>query len=247
MRYIVVGDPHGCLEEFEELLRTAEYKQEKDHLIVAGDIFDRGPDSLGVLRRIMGLKATFVMGNHDEKHLRYADHEARKLKNPNYKNPMKPLSAEKQEIQKDLTADDISFLRAAYPIYQISKKWVVVHAGMENKPLGEQGKAVLRVRFVNKDTGEMATGPHAWDQPDNSVYWTDVWRGPESVLYGHAVHSLEHPRVTMNKDVMTVGIDTGCCFGGRLTAAIIENDELKGFKQVKAKKVYKPLTRGSKD
>lgn len=244
-RDIVIGDLHGCLVEFENLLKRINYDPAKDRLVIAGDVFDRGPYSVECLRRMMELNAIFVLGNHDEKHLRYATHEQKKRKNPRYKNPMKPFSGQRLEIQNALTETDFEYLSKAPHIYQLNEKWIVVHAGLENIPLSKQGAAVLRVRFVDNNTGLQSKLPGSWDQPPNSTYWADVWKGPKSVIYGHNVHSLTEPKVTKAgpqfDPYYTMGIDTGACFGGKLTAAILQQGEFVGFEQVQALHTYKPL------
>ena len=73
------------------------------------------------------------------------------------------------------------------------------------------------------------------------MYWTSKWIGPDNVVYGHAVHSLKSPRVDRPvPGVECWGIDTGCCFGGRLTALCIETREIV---QVDAREKYADLKR----
>src|SRR5258708_20249787 len=134
-RTIVVGDHHGCIEEFNELIQVVDYKQDRDHFVVAGDVFDRGPDSVGVLRKVRSMGATLVLGNHDEKHLRYAIHEQRKANSRTYKNPMKPFSGMRLAAQQALSPEEISFLSAAPRIYRLHTDWVLVHAEMEDLPV----------------------------------------------------------------------------------------------------------------
>jgi diadenosine tetraphosphatase ApaH/serine/threonine PP2A family protein phosphatase len=63
------------------------------------------------------------------------------------------------------------------------------------------------------------------ETPEGAVSWWTLWKGPESVIYGHAVHSLVSPRIDEPQPgIRCIGIDTGCVFGGRLTAAIIDKD-----------------------
>ncbi|HEX8909086.1 MAG TPA: metallophosphoesterase, partial [Anaeromyxobacteraceae bacterium] len=61
VRTIVVGDVHGCLEELDELLRLVELRPGFDRLVFVGDLLDRGPDSLGVVRRARELRARSVL------------------------------------------------------------------------------------------------------------------------------------------------------------------------------------------
>ena len=77
LRTIFIGDVHGCLTELDALLACLE-PREGDRLCFTGDLVDRGPDSLGVVRRVRALLAQFpgsacIIGNHEEKTLRYHD------------------------------------------------------------------------------------------------------------------------------------------------------------------------------
>jgi bis(5'-nucleosyl)-tetraphosphatase (symmetrical) len=67
MTLYVVGDVQGCAEAFAKLLKEMKFHKNRDHLWLVGDLVNRGPDSLGVLRRVIALgdRATCVLGNHD--------------------------------------------------------------------------------------------------------------------------------------------------------------------------------------
>lgn len=73
-RFLVMGDIHGCLDEFNELVNKMEYQQGRDRLVLLGDLTDKGPDSLGVVRRARELGAMCVRGNHDDKVIRIASY-----------------------------------------------------------------------------------------------------------------------------------------------------------------------------
>src|SRR5271157_51566 len=71
LRTVLIGDIHGCLDEFEELLRTISYSKNSDRVILLGDLIDRGPDSVGVVRKAREMDLECVMGNHDYKFLKW--------------------------------------------------------------------------------------------------------------------------------------------------------------------------------
>ena len=226
IRDIVIGDVHGCLEELDELLRTIEYTT-TDRLVFVGDLVDRGPDSAGMVRRVRELSAICVMGNHDEWYRRNDRHEAVRLstgkKNPMRKNP------EKEAIYAQLSAVDLAWLAALPLYYRLDEHTVVVHAGMSpGIPVEKQPtQSLLRMRYLRRATGQM------WNMaseelltPDVAAYWTEVWTGPDDVVYGH------HPSktdtvVTEHNGVRCWGIDTGCCFGNKLTAWVRTDGDVR--------------------
>ena len=210
------------------------------------------------------MKARLVCGNHEEKALRWLRHESKKLTDPKYKNPMHAPPPERQAQWRALTEAQVDYLKNAPHMLALpldpalradggdsSGGWLAVHAGFEpGCPLEKQkADVVTRVRYVN-DKGEMiGYKKNSLDQPEGTVYWTEKWRGPQSVVYGHAVHSVVDPRhdvySTEDRVVHMFGIDTGCCFGGRLTAMILTSwPFMPTFVQVQAKRQYYPWPKG---
>lgn len=238
MRQIVIGDVHGCLEELDELLRTVEYVQGRDRLLMVGDLIDRGPDPRGVVRRAMELRAKVTKGNHEEKCLRWLRNEdvLRRTGRPNRMH--RPPESRRLEWES-LSADEVSWLDAL-PLCLELDGWTVVHAGFEpGRALSQQRPdKVMRVRWVDKD-GHMVPSSDL-EQPEGSLCWMELWRGPKSVVYGHAVHSLSEPRVDDHGAFRCVGVDTGCVFGGRLTAMLLLDGRTE-FVSVPAKREYMPL------
>jgi len=237
MSSIVVGDVHGCLEELDELL--ALLGPRRDHrLVFAGDLVDRGPDSVGVVRRVRELGADCVLGNHDEKHVRWARHEARRRADPSYVNPMRSFSPSRAAMNAALDEADHAFLASRPAFLELGDGWWVVHAGcLPRLPVARQKSAVLlRCRWLD-ERDKMIGQP---DAPEGSRHWSDVWPGPERIVYGHHVHDLASPKRTEH----TAGIDTGCCFGGRLTAIVLPEREIV---QVAARREYAPLRLAATD
>lgn len=234
MRTIVVGDVHGCLEELKELLDKAKYKPKVDKLLFLGDLVDRGPDSAGVVRYVRQLQkdawsdfdtVNCVMGNHEEKHVRFAKRE-KECRETGKKNMMqvKPYF---MSVHATLTEEDLQWMSSLPVGIQVNKFWIAVHAGFTpgKSAFDQDPKVMLRVRFVDEKTGAFkGLGPN-FSQPDGTRYWSEMWDGSESVIYGHCVRDLERPMLDGNsKGACCLGIDTGCVFGGNLTAAIIEDD-----------------------
>lgn len=239
---VVVGDIHGCLEEFNELVKTLQYNKDKMRLVLLGDLMDRGPDPVGCIRLARELKAECVMGNHEEKHLRWIKHEKNKLRTGKA-NPMKRMSDADIKANSNLSDQDISWIKNLPLKLHLKDNWWAVHAGCEPKfTLDKQNPAqIMRVRYVNENGTGVPLGD-TLEQPPNSVYWTEQWNGPESIVYGHCVHSFSNPRHDIKNNIHCLGIDTGCCFGGSLTAAIFKDDNQFDYIQIKAKREYYKLS-----
>lgn len=248
---VVVGDVHGCLEELDELLRVIQYNKNQMRLVFLGDLVDRGPDSVGCVRRVRELQTECIMGNHEEKHLRFYKHEQNRLATGKA-NPMKPMAAADAAANATMSDQDWTWLKALPVKLHLGHEWWAVHAGCEPRyTLEKQNKSqIMRVRYVDERGIGRALNPDM-SQPDNTEYWDMQWKGPESIVYGHCVHSLTHPRSVKLNGVSCLGIDTGCVFGGHLTAAFFQDEfPLEGgsvykaqtfstqFVQVKAKQKY---------
>lgn len=222
---VVVGDVHGCIEELNELLKTIQYDPSRMRLIFLGDLLDRGPEPVACVRRVRELGAECIMGNHEEKHLRWHKHEMKRLETGKA-NPMKPMGEADAAANAALSDEDWTWLKALPVKLHIGDNWWAVHAGCEPKyTLEKQNPSqIMRVRYVDERGTGKALGPNL-SQPEGTQYWDQLWKGPESIVYGHCVHSLEHPRINnINLGLSCVGIDTGCCFGGRLTAALFQRE-----------------------
>lgn len=249
-RTIVVGDIHGCYDELMELLEKIGWNpssSEPDVLVLAGDLVDRGPKSLEVVRWAReshakhGNLVRCVVGNHDERYPRYAKNLERKHRNPSYVVNMR-LDKSKKDLFSTLTKEDLSYLQNL-PSYIQFGNWVVVHAGLEpKKSLEEQDPGKMQhIRYVDPLTLKTKGLTEDYDQPTGTVYWTEVYDLPYNVVYGHMVHSLENPRFDKGpQGQVLVGLDTGSCFGGALSAYVLETGEVFS---VKAHKNYAELWR----
>jgi protein phosphatase len=221
----IVGDVHGCHDELVTLLTKLGYEVDADgtsarhpagrRAFFVGDLVDRGPDVPGVLRRVMGMvaegSALAVAGNHEDKLLRAL--RGRKVKvSHGLAQSLEQLEAQPEELR----ARVVEFLDSLVSHYVLDDgQLVVAHAGMKE---AFQGRASGRVRafaLYGETTGEIDELGLPVRYP-----WADDYRGRAVVVYGHT--PVPEPRWVNN----TICIDTGCVFGGSLTALRYPEKEL---------------------
>ncbi|KQO63896.1 polynucleotide kinase-phosphatase [Curtobacterium sp. Leaf261] len=240
----VIGDVHGCRSELETLLETLGYTITRDtdgravdaahpgrRAVFLGDLVDRGPDTPGVLRLVMGMvragHALAVPGNHEDKLVRAL--QGRKVQTSHgLAETLAQLAAEPQEFRDEVQA----FCQELVGHLVLDDgRLVVAHAGMIE---AYQGRASGRVRsfaLYGETTGES----DEYGLPVR-LPWADSYRGEATVLYGHT------PTVDAEWINGTMCLDTGCVFGGKLSALRYPEREVV---QVPAERVWyepaKPL------
>lgn len=213
----VIGDVHGCHDELTALLRTLGYDVSGDGLsatppagrraVFVGDLVDRGPASPAVLRLVMSMvrdgHAIVVPGNHDDKLVRKLSGRDVKLRH-GLAETMEQLDREPQEFRDEVR----EFLRGLVSHVVLDDgKLVVAHAGMKAEYQGRSSGRVRSFALFGETTGET----DEFGLPVR-VPWADEYRGEATVVYGHT--PILEPAWVNN----TLNIDTGCVFGGRLTA-----------------------------
>src|SRR5438093_7270153 len=220
-----IGDVHGCFDELMELLRqlgcnvdvTAFTVQPANgrKLVFVGDLVDRGPKIPQVLKLVMNAVASdaalCVPGNHDVKLMR-------KLRGRDVQithglaESLAQLDKEPEEFQKQV-AEFIDDLVSHYVLDD--GRLVVAHAGMKEAMQGRGSGAVREFALFGETTGE--TDEFGLPVRYN---WAAEYRGPAAIVYGHT--PVPEPE-WLNR---TVNIDTGCVFGGKLTALRYPEKEL---------------------
>lgn len=229
---IIIGDIHGCRDEFNDLLDKINYDTKKHRVILVGDILDRGPDPVGLLKQVRKMDLESVLGNHEEKAIRWRKYEALKDLTGQV-NPMKPPSERRRDEWKSLSKNDLKWLSGLPLRLHIKDNWHVVHAGLEPAVEFEKQdlERIIRIRYVDKH-GYYAK-PKGKEKPSDTEFWAERWSQPYNVVFGH--QRFESVKKFENSNNICVGIDTGCVFGNMLTAYNIDRNQII---QVKAKKTY---------
>jgi len=224
MYYVIYGDVHGCLEEWEELRKLI---PKNSFEISVGDILDKGPYPVEALRYAKKNKIFTIMGNHEYKHIR--KYWGRNVK----------LDEDQQRIYPKLKQEDFEFIESM-PFFLKLNRLTVVHAGITNKIyLSNPPLNIMTLLLFLRDVDENEKFLPLNHNNPNARYWADVYNGHEGfVVYGH------NPFREVKKNKHSIGIDTGCVYGNKLTAYVIKNP-LKPYEgeiiQVKAKKQYAEL------
>lgn len=217
MKTIVISDIHGCYEELKDLLffleEEGEYNKDTDKLIFLGDYVDRGKDSRLVVKFVRELQENnpnviALMGNHEDMMIdHYRGFDSWWRFNGGDKT-IKSYAGFNNQLRSDIKWME------NLPLYYEDENFIYVHAGVDvNKPLEQQDRQTLL--WIRE--------PFIWAEK----------KYHKQVIFGHT------PTVTLNggsKPIYTitnnVGIDTGCVFGGALTALIIDDGEIKSLFQV---------------
>jgi len=226
MRHVLVGDVHGCRAELEALLEELRFDPAVDVLAPVGDLVAKGPDSKGVVALCRQLGALAVRGNHDEHCLRW-------LRARDAGEPLPELRPAHQRVVESLEEDDWAYLQGLplhrrLPGLRGGEDVLLVHAGLVPSVPLEAQEPQWQMNLRSIAGGEPSKRAH------EGVPWASRWPGPELVVFGHdAIRGLqEHPHA--------LGLDTGCCYGGRLTAAVFEGGSHE-LVHVPAARQYAPV------
>jgi len=227
VRRICIGDIQGCAQPLRRLLMRVR-PQPGDHIYCVGDLVNRGPDSLDVLRQLRAVDALVVLGNHDIHLLRVAAGVT--------------AAGAQDRLDAVLDAPDCDELLewlAAQPVLHVESDLVLVHAGLhpawtELAALAPALNAAVAAHLAGEDDARIRFATHVrycdakghrprHDEPPPAppfVPWDRHYRGARTVVFGHWARRglVVQPRVR--------GLDTGCVYGGPLTAWIAEEDRL---------------------
>jgi hypothetical protein len=213
MRHIFIGDVHGCAAELNDLIVKTGYVKGTDHLYLTGDAFTKGPDPLGVWTTIGNTGAQMVLGNHDAKLLERLQARVR------------------NEDESGLEPNQIHTLNELDPVHDAIILWI------EFLPLSIRELEFTLVHAgVNPDRGFERTNRdeflaiRTWPPTEGieGPRWYDHYTPPDqrTLIFGHdAPKGLVIKRQNPDAPPFVVGLDTGCVYGRKLTAWILEEDE----------------------
>lgn len=238
MRRIFIGDIQGCNEELGMLLDAVGFNPASDELHPVGDFVNRGPDSLGVLRRLKQLDAGGVLGNHDVHTILRADGVR---------------DAGKRDTLDELFAapdrDELIAWLANRPLVRAWDDIICVHAalspahsdpvralhGLDVRSNSPDLSFAINARYCNAQGERPASD---WPPPSAPFRpWYEFWQGQRdesrTVVFGHWARE----GLVVKERVR--GLDTGCVWGKQLTAWIAEEDRIV---QVPATRVHSPTS-----
>ena len=213
----LIGDIHGCFDETVALLEALGWTLSDDHTnanhpdgrtaVFLGDLVDRGPATPAVLRLAMNMSrsgtAICIPGNHENKLLRALRGNEVK-RSHGLAESLDQLSRETESFRHEVA----SFIDSMVSHYVLDDgKLVVAHAGIREEMQGRSSGVVRSFCLYGDTTGETDDYGLPVRYP-----WADEYRGKAAVVYGHT----PVPEAEWNNN--TICVDTGCVFGGSLTA-----------------------------
>ncbi|CCU82844.1 Ser/Thr protein phosphatase [Blumeria hordei DH14] len=229
-RLLVIGDIHGMKESLQALLQETKYDSEQDHLVLAGDMVNKGPDSPGVVDLAMQIGASCVRGNHEDKVIRaWEDMQSRSAELGDEAEPDEKIYGHHHRkviaLARALGERRIEWLKRCPLMLRLGNfgemgEVIVVHAGIEpGVELQDQNPfSVMNMRSIKHGIPSKHHGK-AWSKAWNKYQQSLSPCQRQTIIYGHDA------RRGLKMKEYSLGIDTGCVKGRKLTAAIIEGGE----------------------
>jgi hypothetical protein len=241
MKTYIVGDIHGCVATLNALLDLINFSYGEDKLFCTGDLIDRGNFSTDALQLFQGPWKS-VRGNHDDKFLRFlkgnnvniSEHDGNYGSHYQYKNS--PLNGFYADILESLPL-----------VLHPTKDTTVVHAGfypwqnhLEFKEIfDKKKKAVMYIRHIHEGValtemgGKNVTVMYDDFFDESLPMWYTLYKHQEyggTVFFGH--QPMKEPLIVEGKTKI-IGLDTGACFGNKLTCYCLETDQFYSVNTLK--------------
>lgn len=227
-----IGDVHGCADELENLLDLIQPTMQ-DRLISLGDLIHKGPQEFEVLvilntMRVMGFNIEVVLGNHELQFLRYLD-KVEKKQDPKVMKGWERNQALAEQIGDGPEANWIK----TFPLWIRGPRWTAVHAGIGSKYVlpaspptfstaSKRDWELTMLRYESPEGNMVSLG----SETPESTYWAEKYDNRYGrVFFGH------QPYLEAKQFTNAQALDTGCVFGGTLSAYCLETSR---FYQTKA-------------
>ena len=219
MKTIVIGDIHGCFKELEMMIlclkKEGKYKPETDRLIFIGDYIDRGDNPRLVvsyvrqLQEMYGENVIALKGNHEDMLLKYMNYEGEDWLYNGYMDTIRSYRECKEDFYNDM------LWMESLPLYFEDDYFIYVHAGVDKDlPMAQQSDVTL-----------------LWARQE---FYLDSRAYVKKVIFGHTPTMFLGDGDTPQwlNEGNDIAIDTGCVYNGKLTALVIENDQILEYCQV---------------
>jgi bis(5'-nucleosyl)-tetraphosphatase (symmetrical) len=230
----IVGDLQGCARELDALLEAIAYDEQRDQLWSCGDLINRGPDSLATVRRWRELGGRGVIGNHEVYALM-----ARSGCWPRKQDTLEPLfsASDADQLFDSLRAlpalvclpghgecDDVWLVHAG-----VHPQWHDLHAvatALEAREHDDEWLTCEEVGFATRvrcctETGERNKFDGRPEEcPPPFRPWDAFYEGSARIVHGHWAWRGHY------RGPRTIGLDSGCVYGGPLTAWCMEEDRV---------------------
>ena len=212
LRTLFVGDIHGCAEEFTQILEEMSFEAGTDRLLLTGDAFSRGPDPVEVWRTIREARAEMVLGNHDDRLVRllrlHLGGQGDQITKPHHREAVTGVQSVAQELLEWLET---------VPLRIDDEGFLLVHAGInpESGLGGTTHEEFLTIR--------------TWPPNGTTVgpRWHDHYSEDGKLLiFGHDAPGGLVARRRQDGGPHLIGLDSGCVYGGMLSAYILEEDRI---------------------
>ena len=216
-RIIFIGDIHGCYAELQELLAKVKFDKENDRLISLGDLMHKGCQSAEVIQFFMDLDCEVIMGNHDYYFLQTLKGE---------KGPYDEFD----DIMEELKSIDLQKLInwfSANPLYIDDPKFIAVHGGVNphDIPLEDHHiDTLLKMRYWDLENNQSVAKINNDNRDHDLRPWFDLLKpgsyNNRPIFFGHWAQK------NVQQVGQVIGLDTGCCYGGKLSAYILPTQEI---------------------
>lgn len=197
-KLFIVGDVHGCFNEFLKLLEKINYHKKKHRLILVGDIINRGPQSFDMLKWVKKEGVEVVLGNHEQAFIRGVQKNR----------PLRPILEQLRKEMRQSIKEWVSWV-SSWPLYIEEEDFIIVHAGLVpgEHPRHSDPDCLMNIRTWDRKGKDI--------KDETNPPWYTFYKERKLVIYGH--WAKQGLKIRNN----TIGLDSGCVYGGSLSGVFL--------------------------